>query len=201
MRRLCAALGIALALASAARAEFVARAKDFKCLKAFVPIPGKNFVVYNRNPARLQRAVRIATEDLEHRKYPIGTIIQVFPFEAMVKRGGGFNPSGGGWEFFNLKVSPQGTLITGRTPTPPAARHDAANLLGRVPGLPLPRLGPGARIRPDLRRASPAPLLDRRGIRGAARRSALPVSRIVRRGSPLPGARCAPRPVGRRSPA
>lgn len=122
MRRLCAALGIALALASAAHAEFVARAKDFKCLKAFTPIPGKKFVVYNRNPARLQRAMRIATENLEHKKYPVGTIIQVFPFEAMVKRGGGFNPSGGGWEFFNLKVSPQGTRITGRTASQPAGK-------------------------------------------------------------------------------
>src|SRR5262249_12565493 len=115
MRRLCAALGIALALASAAHAEFVARAKDFKCLKAFTPIPGKQLADVTRNPARLQAAMRIATENLEHKKYPVGTIIQVFPFEAMVKRGGGFNPSGGGWEFFNLKVSPQGTRITGRT--------------------------------------------------------------------------------------
>jgi hypothetical protein len=115
MRRLCVAFGIAVALASGARAEFVARAKDFKCLKAFTPIPGKSFVVYNRNPNRLLRAVRIATQDLEHKKYPIGTIIQVFPFEAMVKRGDGFNPSGGGWEFFNLKVTPDGTRIMGRT--------------------------------------------------------------------------------------
>ena len=63
MRRLCVAFGIAVALASGAHAEFVARAKDFKCLKAFTPIPGKSFVVYNRNAARLHRAVRIATEE------------------------------------------------------------------------------------------------------------------------------------------
>jgi hypothetical protein len=41
--------------------------------------------------------------------------VQVFPFEAMVKRGGGFNPDGGGWEFFNLKVTAEGTRIVGRT--------------------------------------------------------------------------------------
>jgi hypothetical protein len=115
MRRLWMALAMVVALAGGASAEFVARAKDFKCLKDFTPIPGKSFVVFNRNPSRLRRAVRIATEDLEHRKYPVGTIVQVFPFEAMVKRGGGFNPDGGGWEFFNLKVTAEGTRITGRT--------------------------------------------------------------------------------------
>jgi hypothetical protein len=34
----------------------------------------------------------------------VGTILQLFPFEAMVKRGGRFNPEGHGWEFFKLRV-------------------------------------------------------------------------------------------------
>lgn len=85
-------------------------------------MPGKSFVVYHRNPRRLQRALRIAAGDLPRRKYPVGTIIQVFPFEAMVKRGGGFNPDFGGWEFFNLDVSPEGTQIAGRTQNEPDGR-------------------------------------------------------------------------------
>jgi len=36
---------------------------------------------------RLRRA--IAANDLRHKRYPVGTIVQVLPFEAMVKRGGG----------------------------------------------------------------------------------------------------------------
>jgi hypothetical protein len=115
MSRLCLAFGIAVVFAADAGAEFVARAKDFGCLQEFTPVPGKHFVIYNRNPRRLRRAVRIATEDLPHRRYPVGTIIQVLPFEAMVKRGGGFNPDGAGWEFFNLQVSAHGTRIVGRT--------------------------------------------------------------------------------------
>jgi hypothetical protein len=43
--------------------------------------------------------------------YPVGTVIQLFPTEAMVKRHAGYNPSTGDWEFFRLNVSPQGTRI------------------------------------------------------------------------------------------
>jgi hypothetical protein len=53
-----------------------------------------------------------------------------------VKRGGGFNPDGGGWEFFNLKVTAEGTRITGRTQNerdggPGAAFRSALPLGGR----------------------------------------------------------------------
>jgi hypothetical protein len=63
-------------------------------------------------------------------KYPVGTIIQVFPFEAMVKRGGGFNHDGGGWEFFNLEVAPGGTRIAGRTQNEQEGKP-LRNLFGR----------------------------------------------------------------------
>jgi hypothetical protein len=129
VRRLAVAFGIVAALAGGTQAEFVARARDFRCLKAFTPVPGKSFVVYNRNPSRLRRAIRIATNDLRNKHYPIGTIVQVFPFEAMVKRGGGFNPSGGGWEFFNLKVTATGTRIVGRTASQPPGQP-LRNLFG-----------------------------------------------------------------------
>jgi hypothetical protein len=114
MLRLLAA-GLVLVLAGGARAEFIAHARDFKCLREGTPVPGKNFVLFHRNPKKLARALRVAESDRPHLKYPVGTIIQVFPFDAMVKRGGSFNPAGGGWEFFNLDVSPDGTRIVGRT--------------------------------------------------------------------------------------
>jgi hypothetical protein len=43
--------------------------------------------------------------------YPVGTVIQLIPTEAMVKRHKGYSPATGDWEFFALKVSPQGTQI------------------------------------------------------------------------------------------
>jgi hypothetical protein len=46
--------------------------------------------------------------------YPVGTVIQLIPFEAMVKRREGFSPSTGDWEFFNLQVSADGTTIADR---------------------------------------------------------------------------------------
>ena len=43
--------------------------------------------------------------------YPVGTVIQLIPTEAMVKRHRGYSPSTGDWEFFSLAVSAQGTKI------------------------------------------------------------------------------------------
>ena len=43
--------------------------------------------------------------------YPVGTVIQLIPTEAMVKRHKGYSPATGDWEFFALKVSTQGTRI------------------------------------------------------------------------------------------
>jgi len=43
--------------------------------------------------------------------YPVGTVIQLIPTEAMVKRHAGYSPSTGDWEFFSLRASAQGTAI------------------------------------------------------------------------------------------
>ena len=42
-------------------------------------------------------------------KYPVGTIIQLVPQEAMVKRRAGFNPKTKDWEFFFLTTDATGT--------------------------------------------------------------------------------------------
>jgi hypothetical protein len=47
-------------------------------------------------------------------KYPVGTIIQLVPQEAMVKRAPGYSPSTDDWEFFSLDVSATGTKILSR---------------------------------------------------------------------------------------
>jgi hypothetical protein len=46
--------------------------------------------------------------------YPVGTLIQLIPTEAMVKRAPGFAPQTNDWEFFSLSVSAQGTEILDR---------------------------------------------------------------------------------------
>jgi hypothetical protein len=51
---------------------------------------------------------------LDGGSYPIGTLIQLIPTEAMVKRAPGFAPQANDWEFFSLAVSAQGTEILER---------------------------------------------------------------------------------------
>lgn len=46
--------------------------------------------------------------------YPVGTLIQLFPQEAMVKRRKGYNKKTHDWEFFFLDVSAQGSTIVTR---------------------------------------------------------------------------------------
>jgi hypothetical protein len=43
--------------------------------------------------------------------YPVGTVMQLIPTEAMVKRHKGYSAATGDWQFFALKVSPRGTRI------------------------------------------------------------------------------------------
>ena len=46
--------------------------------------------------------------------FPVGTIVQLIPDEAMVKRYAGFNAASDDWEFFNLTTSASGTVINQR---------------------------------------------------------------------------------------
>ncbi len=46
--------------------------------------------------------------------YPVGTVIQLIPNEAMVKRAPGFAPDNSDWEFFALETSADGTTIMAR---------------------------------------------------------------------------------------
>ena len=46
--------------------------------------------------------------------YPPGSVVQLVPTEAMVKREPGFSPATGDWEFFELEVSASGSKIRTR---------------------------------------------------------------------------------------
>jgi hypothetical protein len=103
-----------LAPSPAGARQFVAKARDFRCLLDGKPVEGKSFYVFHRSKRKLRKALGIASRDVADARYPVGTILQLFPFEAMVKRGGRFNPSGNGWEFFQLEATADGTRIVAR---------------------------------------------------------------------------------------
>jgi hypothetical protein len=105
---LLAVLALA-AIAHAGRREFIAEVEDFKCLTDGVRAPGKTFFIFHEKRAALRKAVRKTKRGKLGKGYPVGTILQLFPFEAMAKRGGGFNPEGDGWEYFKLSIAQDGT--------------------------------------------------------------------------------------------
>ena len=107
MRVLALAIALALAVPAAAQREFVAQESDFQCLTDWKKV--HKVRVFNRSKARLRKAIRILKRGRANKSYPVGTIIQLVPFEASVKRGGTFNPEGNGWEFFVLTPKQDGT--------------------------------------------------------------------------------------------
>jgi len=61
----------------------------------------------------LDKALEVANSH-DGGEYPVGTLIQLVPQEAMVKRAPGYNTATNDWEFFFLKVSAAGTEIVNR---------------------------------------------------------------------------------------
>ena len=98
----------ALLVPDVSRAEFRAKARDFKCLTRGIEAEGKHFFISNRNGKRLREAVEMTDSGDLGTGYPVGTILQLLPGEAMAKRGGRFNPEGNGWEWFRLTFTPSG---------------------------------------------------------------------------------------------
>ena len=92
------------------RQDFVAQAGDFRNLHTMTKVRG--FYVDNRL-GHLDQALAVANSPKGGR-YPVGTIIQLVPQEAMVKRQKGFSPTTRDWEFFFLSVTPMGTTIEKR---------------------------------------------------------------------------------------
>ena len=87
-----------------------AQAADFKPLSEMTPV--REFFVDNV-AGDLDATLEVAN-DPEGGTYPIGSVIQLIPTEAMVKRAPGFDPDSNDWEFFRLAVSAEGTVIEAR---------------------------------------------------------------------------------------
>ena len=94
----------------APREDFVAQAGDFPNLHSMTKV--RNFYIDNRL-GHLDEALAVANSPTGG-VYPVGTVIQLVPQEAMVKREKGFSPATRDWEFFFLSVSPDGTVIEKR---------------------------------------------------------------------------------------
>ena len=88
--------------------DFVATAEDFTCLKEQTRV--RNLRIVN-TLGYLDEAISLAENPEVGKEYPLGTILQLVPGEAMVKRGRDFDPANNNWEYFELVVSPAGTEI------------------------------------------------------------------------------------------
>jgi hypothetical protein len=91
--------------------DLVMEADDFVNIHDMTAVRG--FFVDNRL-GHLDDALAIANDTEGGGAYPVGTIIQLIPQEAMVKRAPGFDPDSNDWEFFSLNVTPEGTEIVTR---------------------------------------------------------------------------------------
>ncbi len=101
--------------------DFAATAADFECILDWTPV--RSFRVANKL-GLLDEALDVAKNPEAGKLYPVGTIIQLFAGEAMVKRGEGFDPDNNNWEYFELDVSAEGTSIRVR------GRDDVVNRFG-----------------------------------------------------------------------
>ena len=83
---------------------------SFRCIRQMTPV--RHFYVDNLlgHPEATVAAANSATGAI----YPEGSVVQLVPTEAMVKREKGFNPATGDWEFFELEVSENGSRIRTR---------------------------------------------------------------------------------------
>jgi hypothetical protein len=93
--------------------DFVATDGDFHNLATMTKVRG----FFVSNPlGHLRQALRVANSP-KGGIYPVGTIIQLVPQEAMVKRRKGFSRASHDWEFFTLRTTARGTTITNRGTT------------------------------------------------------------------------------------
>lgn len=101
--------------------DFEATAADFECLLNWERV--RNIRVTNKL-GFLEEALELARNPQPGIEYPPGTIIQLVPQEAMVKRGRDFDPENNNWEYFELVASDAGTQIRVR------GRDDVQNQFG-----------------------------------------------------------------------
>jgi len=109
------ALALALGLTVIGQIAFAASTVDvndasFRCVRQMAQV--RHFYVDNLL-GNVMDTVRVANAP-KGAVYPVGSVVQLVPTEAMVKREAGFSPATGDWEFFELEVNDKGTHIAKR---------------------------------------------------------------------------------------
>jgi hypothetical protein len=94
-----------------ALADFEPTAEDFVCIKELGHFTGRYWV--GNLLGDLQASIDVA-ESPTGGTFPPGTVIQLVPQEAMVKRAPGWDAQTNDWEFFFLEASADGTTIVTR---------------------------------------------------------------------------------------
>lgn len=84
--------------------------ESFGCVRDMTPVRG--FYVDNLD-GDLEATLAVANSPTGG-VYPPGSVVQLVPTEAMVKRDKGFNLATKDWEFFEFDVSPAGTAVRTR---------------------------------------------------------------------------------------
>jgi len=102
--------GVALLLSAGAGNGMDIDAKSFRCITKMTSV--RQFYV-DHLLGNLD-ATLAAANSTTGAVYPPGSVIQLIPAEAMVKRDNGFNAATHDWEFFALDVSKDGTQIRKR---------------------------------------------------------------------------------------
>jgi hypothetical protein len=96
--------------ASGPLASDLITANTFSCIRDLEPVD--RFFVGNLD-GDLVATLEVARSETGG-TYPTGSIVQLVPTEAMVKRAPGYSAETNDWEFFDLDISPQGTKILTR---------------------------------------------------------------------------------------
>jgi hypothetical protein len=86
--------------------------RTFGCILDLPKI--RNTRITNPDRDKLKDPMGIFRDSLPGREYPVGTILQLIPTEAMVKHPPQTFPETNGWEFFSLDVTTAGTKIRDR---------------------------------------------------------------------------------------
>jgi hypothetical protein len=84
--------------------------ETFECIRDMTPVRG----FYVDNLLGDLEATLATANAADGGVYPPGSVVQLVPGEVMVKRASGVSPATNDWEFFELDVSPAGTVIRKR---------------------------------------------------------------------------------------
>jgi len=96
----------------ASAADVSVSEQTFECILDWPQV--RNTRIKHDDPKQLAEAMRIFRDSVPDTEYPVGTVLQLVPFEAMVKHPREKFPKTNGWEFFALEVSVAGTKIRDR---------------------------------------------------------------------------------------